>query len=124
MKELAFDCFLREAQHEKIAVTVRGERYLIEARIPALVPLMMARAERLSDEKRRNEEFTRLVFEAADVLFGREQMDRLCRQGLSAQELALLVQKCFELINQEEAGDGEELSDEDSRTSLPVTGKK
>ena len=116
---LDFDQFLREKEHRTIPVRILGETYEIKAVIPALVPLKMARAERLQGTDR-NAEYTRLVFEAADALFGEEQMNRMAGR-LSADDLVLLIQKCFERINGG-AEESEELSDEQSRTSLP--GKK
>ena len=120
---LDFDLFLREKEKKTIPVRIMGEIYEIEAAIPALVPLKMARAERLRGQDR-NTEYTRLVFEAADALFGEAQLDRFAGR-LTAEDLVQLMQLCFERINGKEQAEGEELSDEQSRTSLPGrTGKK
>ena len=114
---LDFDLFLREKEKKTIPVRILGEIYEIEAAIPALVPLKMARAERLRGGER-NAESTRLVFEAADALFGEKQLDRFADR-LTAEDLVQLMQLCFERINGKEQTEGEELSDEQSRTSLP-----
>ena len=114
---LDFDLFLREKEKKTIPVRILGEIYEIEAAIPALVPLKMARAERLRGGER-NAEYTRLVFEAADALFGEKQLDRFADR-LTAEDLVQLMQLCFERINGKEQTEGEELSDEQSRTSLP-----
>ena len=126
MKTLALDRFLEEAQGEYIEVRLLGESYRIRAAVPALVPLKMARAEKLPDGPQKNEEITRLVFEAADALFGEEQMDRICAKGLSARDLSVLISKCFEAINGDLEGEdgGEELTDDMSRVSVPGRGKK
>ncbi|MBQ7487536.1 MAG: hypothetical protein IJT77_08605 [Clostridia bacterium] len=121
---LDFDLFLKEKEHRTLMVRILGEEYSIPATIPAIVPLKMARAERLRDMGLRNAEYTRLIFEAADAMFGEKQVDRFADR-ISAQELALLIQKCFEWINgSPEAQEGELLTDEQSRSSLPGNASK
>jgi len=116
---LDFDLFLKEKEHKTLTVRILGEEYSIPATIPAIVPLKMARAERLRDNGLRNAEYTRLIFEAADAMFGQQQVDRFADR-ISAQDLAVLIQKCFERINGgADAQEGEELTDEQSRSSLP-----
>ena len=124
MRTLKFDQFLRESQREKLRIDIYGHHYEIESRIPAIVPLKMARAEKLA-ETDRNAEYTRLIFEAADAMFGKENMEEICSFGLSAEDLSLLIQKCFEMINGAAAEEeSEELSDEDGRSSLPGRSQK
>lgn len=120
-KTIHFDLFMAEAQKETIAVVIGGRTFTVPARVPAIVPLMMARAEKLADQQSRNAAYTKAIFGAADALFGEKQMNEICAMGLSAEQLSLLVQQTFNAINGVEEDDGEtaELTDEDSRSSLP-----
>ncbi|MGN0989952.1 MAG: hypothetical protein ACI4O4_00700 [Candidatus Ventricola sp.] len=120
-KVLNFDLFMSEMQQETVSVVVHGKTYEVPAKIPAIVPLTMARAEKLADQSSRNAAYANAIFTAADALFGEKQMNAICAQGLSVDQLSALVQKTFSLINGVEDDDGEaaELTDEDSRSSLP-----
>lgn len=118
---LDFDLFMSEKEKETITVKVYGKEYLVPAKMPAVVPLMMARAEKLADQSSRNAAFVSMIFNAADALFGTRQMDDICSKGMDVEQLSMLIQKVFNVINGAEEDDGEvtELSDEDSRTKLP-----
>lgn len=120
-KVLNFDLFMSEMRQETVLVVVHGKTYEVPAKIPAIVPLTMARAEKLADQSSRNAAYVNAIFTAADALFGEKQMNAICAQGLSVDQLSALVQKTFNLINGVEEDDGEaaELTDEDSRSSLP-----
>ena len=48
-KVLEFDTFMQEAKGENLTVRVGGKDYSVPPKIPAIVPLMMARAEKLAD---------------------------------------------------------------------------
>ena len=114
-KVLNFDKFISEKENETIEVTVYGKKYFVPAKIPAIVPVMMARAE---DDPASG---TRMVMKAADVLFGQKAVNQMCENGMSATELADLVQRVFVLINgddSDEDEDSEEYSDEDSRRTV------
>ena len=113
MKVLNFDQFMQEKNHEMIKVTVLGKEYEIKAEIPAIVPVMMARAENAND----NQLATKMVMRAADAMFGSSSVDDMCNNGLTANNLADLVQRVFETIQNGNADEeeGQELSDEDSR---------
>ena len=127
-KMLEFDTFMQEAQDEKLTVVIGGKPYQVPPKIPAIVPLMMARAEKLADQGARNAAQGKMIFAAADALFGETQMDAICESGMSVERLTLLVQKTFELINgagEADDSDVQEFSDEDSRSRLPGdAGKK
>lgn len=112
-KVLNFDQFLSEKQKETIAVTVYGKEYLVPMTIPASVPIMMARAEESLDGK----QSTRMIMKAADVMFGTAAIDEMCDKGMSASDLATLVQQIFKQINGggDDDDEQEEVSDEDSR---------
>lgn len=113
MKTLNFDKFIQEKDNEEIQVTVRGRTYKVKARIPAIIPIMMARAEVAND----NIVATRAVMKAADIMFGSKALDQMCDDGMSSKELVALIQRLFAMINGDQDADdeSEELSDEDSR---------
>jgi len=119
-KVLNFDQFMSEKKQETIKVTVFGKEYEVPAKVPAIVPVMMARAERTKNPV----DNTRLTMYAADALLGNETVTELCMKGMSGQDLADLVTMLFHKINgpDEEEEEAEELTDEDSRT--PVEGGK
>ena len=119
-KVLNFDQFMSEKKQETIKVTVFGKEYEVPAQVPAIVPVMMARAERTKNPV----DNTRLTMYAADALLGNETVTELCMKGMSGQDLADLVTMLFHKINgpDEEEEEAEELTDEDSRT--PVEGGK
>ena len=55
---------------------------------------------------------------AADAMFGEANVNQMCADGLSAANLAMLVQQLFKEINEGAADDDdevEELTDDDSR---------
>lgn len=120
-KVLNFDQFMTEVKQETVSVVVNGRTYEVPARIPAIVPLTMARAEKLADQSSRNAAYSRAIFTAADALFGEKQMNAICANGMSVEQLSALVQMTFDTINgaQEDDGEAAELTDEDSRSSLP-----
>lgn len=121
-KVLNFDKFMQEKNAEKIKVTVYGKEYEVVARIPASVPIMMARAENEEDGALA----TKLVMKAADAFFGKGVIDKFCANGMSAEELSNLVRHLFDIINGKESEDedGEELSDEDGKKRITDNGKK
>lgn len=112
-KVLNFDKFMSEKNRETINVTVHGKEYIVPYEVPAIVPVMMARAETSKDPQLA----TKMVMRAADAMFGPEAVNEMCSNGLSANDLAELVQKLFQLINggDDDEDDSEELTDEDSR---------
>lgn len=119
-KVLNFDQFMSEKKQETIAVTVYGKEYVVPAQVPAIVPVMMARAERTKNPV----DNTRMTMYAADALLGNDTVNELCDKGMSGQDLANLVTLIFQKINgpDDEEEEEEELTDEDSRT--PVAGGK
>ena len=112
-KVLNFDQFMSEKTKETISVTVLGNTYEVPMEVPAIVPVMMARAESANDRVMAS----RMTFRAADALFGREAIDQMCSNGLSGEDLATLIQMLFEKINggDDDEDEVEEISDEDSR---------
>ena len=111
-RTLNFDKFIEEKKNDPIVITVLEREYEVEPRIPAIVPVMMARAE----DDMSAADSSKLVLKAADAMFGRKAVDQMCADGLSTEALGLLVQKTFAMINgEDEDEDTQELSDEDSR---------
>ena len=116
MKTLNFDKFISEKEREKIEVTIFGKKYMIDSFIPAIVPVMMARAEAAEDPQAS----VKMVMFAADALLGEKTVNELCRDGMSSDQLSALVLQLFNLINGTTANDdeGEEVTDEDSRKAV------
>lgn len=115
-KILNFDQFMRERTNETMTVTVFGKNYEVPMKIPALVPVMMARAEFSLDAAAS----TQMIMRAADSMFGTEAIDEMCRNGMGAKELADLVQRIFTMISGTDADNEDEVqevSDEDSRVT-------
>lgn len=114
-KVLNFDLFMQEKKKQTLEVTVFGDKYTVPMEIPAIVPVMMARAE----EGINDSESTKAVMLAADALFGRENVTLMCLKGISAADLASLVQKVFSMINghEPEEDEGQELTDDGSRVA-------
>ena len=113
-KVLNFDKFIQEKNSETIKVTVYGKEYEVLSRIPASVPIMMARAENEEDGALA----TKLVMKAADAMFGKEAIDEFCDKGMSASELSTMVKQLFDMINGKETDaddESEELSDESGK---------
>lgn len=115
-KVINFDQFMAEKKQEVITVTVFGKEYSVPAQIPAVVPIMMARAERTKNPL----DNTRMIMFAADALFGNSAVDELCKNGMSGSDLASLVSMIFQKIQapDDEEDEAEELTDEDSRTAV------
>lgn len=113
-KVIDFDRFIREKNEETVTVKVLGEEIQVKAEIPAIVPVMMARAENANDPAMQ----TRMLMKAADFMLGAENVDMLCNKGLGGKELALLMEQLFAAINGDDEDDEvQELTDEDSRVT-------
>lgn len=112
-KVLDFDLFMQENRQDTIDVTVYGETYKVPMAIPAIVPVLMARAE-MNDDANVS---MKMILTAADSMFGAENVDKMCSKGMTAQQLAQLIEKLFQMINGKDEEDDEvqELTDEDSR---------
>lgn len=109
-KVLNFDLFMQETEKREMDVTIFGDTYTIPMEIPAIVPIMMARAE----ESMNPSESTRMIMRAADAMFGVEAVNQMCRKGMTAKNMARLVERLFSEINGDD-DEEQELTDEDSR---------
>lgn len=125
MKTLNFDKFIAEKDKEKILVTILGKEYEIKHEIPAIVPIMMARAEGMKEEER-NTLYTRMIMKSADAMLGESVIDELCSRGLTQSDLVDLVGKLFSIIRGLDAEEDstEELSDDAAFVSKEDTEKK
>lgn len=120
-KTLNFDNFIREKKEEPVLVTVFGKEYPVAPHIPAMVPIMMARANDAATEG----EVAMMLVRAGDIMFGKDAIDEMCAKGLTSEELGDLIKKTFAVINGQDVDgdDAEEMSDEDSLVS-PDKAKK
>lgn len=110
-KTLSFDSFIAENAKQTISVTAFGETVEVKAEIPAIVPMLMARAELEEDDGAT----TRAMLNAADALFGKQTINRWCAKGMSVNELSRILTSTFNAINgteDSEDDDVEELDDE------------
>lgn len=113
-KVIDFDRFIQEKNEDTVTVKALGEEIVVKASIPAIVPVMMARAENADDPAMQ----TRMLMKAADSMLGPENVDKLCNKGLGGKELALLMEQLFTAINgDDEEDEAQELSDEDTRVT-------
>lgn len=120
-KTLNFDLFMQETEQRTLDVTIFGDVYTVPMEIPAIVPIMMARAE----ESMNPAESTRMIMRAADAMFGTEAVNKMCRKGMTAKNMAKLVEQLFAEINGgDEDEEAQELSDEDSRVQTSSKAKK
>ncbi len=113
-KTLNFDKFISEKEREKIEVTIFGKVYEVECFVPAIVPVMMARAESSNDPQAS----VKMVMIAADAMLGQKTVNELCAKGMSANDLAELVKRLFGIMNGTDGNEDdeyEEVSDDDSR---------
>lgn len=109
-KVLDFDLFMQEHEQATIDVTVYGDVYKVPMEVPAIVPVLMARAEMDNDST----VSMKLILRAADTMFGAENVDKMCKKGMSARNLATLIEMLFKQINGgDDDSDAQELSDED-----------
>lgn len=120
-KTLNFDLFMQEHEKKTIDVIVLGKHYSVPMEIPAIVPVMMARAE----ESMNPAESTRMIMRSADAMFGKAAVDQMCADGMSAKNLATLVSQLFTEINgASEEDDVQELDDEDGHVQTNKNAKK
>lgn len=106
-RTLNFDNFMSEKKTEYVTVTVYGKAYKIKQQIPAIVPVMMARA----DESTAQGEVMLAVLRAGDIIFGKDTINEFTEKGMSADELAALIQQTFSLISNTDV-DGDDVDDD------------
>lgn len=119
---LDFDNFMAEKKQEPIIVRVFGKEYKVKPEIPAIVPVMMARA----NEEMNENDASRMVLRAGDIMFGKGAIEELCDKGISVGNLGALIKQVFDMINGQGLDDDEEetLSDDDGMVSPTKKAKK
>lgn len=111
-KTLNFDRFLSEKKNEYITVTVMGKEYKVRNEVPAIVPIMIARA----GEDENASTVGLAMMRAGDVMFGKEAIDEMCNNGISTTELGMLIRQVFGMVSgQDIDGDDTETLDDSSR---------
>lgn len=122
-RTLNFDNFMAEKKAEYIDVTVFGKQYKVKREIPAIMPIMMARA----NESTKREEVMLSILRAGDIMFGEKAIDTFCENGMSSDMLAELIQQTFNMISSEDV-DGDDLDeetfDDESGKVVSAKGKK
>lgn len=120
-RTLNFDNFMSEKSQEPIMVTVFGKEYPVKPEIPAVVMVTLART---NDTSISEFDATKMMLSAGDVMFGKEAIDEMCRNGLRSDQLIDLIKMVFETINGKDVDgdDVEELTDEDG--TAPTTTSK
>lgn len=113
-KVLNFDLFMAEHNRETIEVTVFGDVYKVPCEVPAIVPIMMARAE----ESKVGNDSTKMIMKAADAMFGAKNLDKMCAKGLTAVQLANLIERLFKTINGTDEEEEQELDDESGKKQV------
>ncbi|MBQ9301291.1 MAG: hypothetical protein IJ214_12370 [Clostridia bacterium] len=109
---LDFDRFLSEKKKAYVTVSVFGKPYRVRREIPALLPILLARAEAEGQAA----EMGKALLKTGDMLFGAENVDGFCRQGMTAEELTELVEQTLALIcGKKPENDTETLEDDGSR---------
>lgn len=89
-----FDAQFAEMRHETVEFRLFGKMYTIEKRMPAFVPLEMARME--DDDKLDN----RMVFRAAVSIFGEKNLREWEKDPrFTVEVLGSMVKWAFEAIN-------------------------
>lgn len=104
---LDFDRFMSEKRAEYVTVTVYGRPYRVKREIPALLPILLARAGEEAPAK-----MGEALLRAGDVLFGPENMDGFARKGMSARQAAELVERTLGMICGQEMGDSGTIPDD------------
>ena len=112
---LDFDRYLQEKDDKTVCVRVYGEDVTVKAEIPMLVPMMLSRSLGGGSDVLSDQEAGLLVFRAADQMFGKEQVDRLCAHGMSTDDMKELMSRVFAMVSgSDEAEDEGETFDDDT----------
>lgn len=114
-KVVDFDRFIAEKERDQIQIVFRGRTYTIFSEVPAIVPITIARAAKLDEKDGR---YQQMIFRAVDSIFGKEAVDQMCEDGATANEMIELIQKVFQTINGAGDDESEELTDEDSHSTV------
>lgn len=103
---LNFDKFMNEKKHEYITVTVFGKDYKVKNEIPAIVPIMLARA----GEDANNSDVGLAMMKAGEIMFGKEAVDEICEAGASVEQLSQLFKMVFQMVSGQDI-DGDDMDE-------------
>ena len=105
----SFDSFISEMKHETASFEMFGKTYEFEKRMPALIPLELARYDDEEDIP------PNIMFRAAYVIFGKATIDDLCKHpGFDTEVLNELLKWAFVVINGKNTGEMVELTEDDT----------
>lgn len=104
-----FDAFISEMNRETVSFTIFGKTYEIEKRMPAVIPLELSKYD--DDDGIPS----KVLFKAANNIFGKKILDELCVNPLFTTDvLAELVKWAFEAINGGGDSEPEEITEDDA----------
>lgn len=110
-KTLNFDRFMSEKKRDYITVTVFGKDYKVANEVPAIVPIMIARAGEDADASA----VGLAVLRAGDVMFGKDAIQEMCENGISTIDLGQLIREVFSMVSgQNVDGETDEATYDDS----------
>lgn len=105
----SFDSFISEMKHETASFEMFGKTYEFEKRMPAILPLELARYD---DEDGIP---PRVMFKSAYAIFGKATIDDLCKHpGFDLEVLGELLKWAFDVINGKESAEVVELTEDDT----------
>ena len=106
-KFIDFDRFLDEKKQTSLTVKVYGKEYKIKDEVPAIVPILLARA----GESANNSTIGDTIMRAGDIMFGKDVITELCNKGMSAEEMGALIRTVFSRVSGQDI-DGDDREDE------------
>lgn len=105
----SFDSFISEMKHETASFEMFGKTYEFEKRMPATLPLELARYD---DEEGIP---TRILAKSAYAIFGKATIDELCKHpDFDFKVLNELLKWAFDVINGKETAEVVELTEDDT----------
>ena len=122
---LNFDKFMSEKTKEVIIVHAYGKDYTVKKEIPAIVPIMLARAAD-DNTKVSQQEVGLTMLRAGDIMFGKEAINEMCSKGATADDLAKLFRMVFEMVSGQtiDGDDADEASYTDADSKVEVESKE
>ena len=108
-KMLDFDNFLAEKKRQYVEVKVYGKVYKVQKEIPAALVIELAR---MAEDKGGADAAAegRMTLKMGEALFGEAGMKEICRKGISAVDLTLLIHRTFAMITGKNV-DGEDIGE-------------
>lgn len=118
---LNFDQFMGEKKKETITVHAYGKDYIVKKEIPAIVPIMLARAAEDND-KVSQQTVGLAMLRAGDIMFGEGAINEMCHKGATADDLAKLFRMVFEMVSGQtiDGDDSDEATYDDASGKVEV----